>query len=152
MRGARWDAVDLEYRRAGVHLDEAKAWRAIPVPLNDDAMAAVQERFGKPLELVVRCRGKPIRQVSIEAFYAALPRAGIEDSRRHALRHNWAVTSRAGPNAAFALQELRVGSRPTWCAALRPSRWITWRLGEDRLSANKNGGVMVKPSGKRKTA
>ena len=59
--GLRWDAVDLESRRAWVHPDEAKARRAIPVPLNDDAMAVVQGQIGKHLELVFSFRGKPIR-------------------------------------------------------------------------------------------
>ena len=39
--GLRWDQVGMENRRAWVHPDQAKARKAIPVPLNDDAMKVI---------------------------------------------------------------------------------------------------------------
>ncbi len=44
-----WSQVDLERGRAWVHPDEAKA-KAIPVPLNDDAVRVVRKQVGKHVE------------------------------------------------------------------------------------------------------
>ena len=52
--GLRWDQVDLDNRRAWVHPDQAKARKAIPVPLNDDAMKVVARQVDKHLELLSR--------------------------------------------------------------------------------------------------
>ena len=151
--GLRWDAVDLESRRAWVHPDEAKARRAIPVPLNDDAMAVVQGQIGKHLELVFSFRGKPIRQVSTKAWYAALQRSGIEDFRWHDLRHTWASWHVQGGTPLFALQELGGWESTEMVrryAHLSADHLAPWA---DRLSANKNGGTnLAQPSAKRRTA
>jgi len=45
--GLRWSAVDLNRKLAWVHPDEAKARKAIPVPLNGQAMAILQKQIGK---------------------------------------------------------------------------------------------------------
>lgn len=104
--GLRWDQVDLANRRAWVHPDQAKARKAIPVPLNDEALAIVQRQIGKHLELVFTFRGAPIRQVSTKAWYKALQRAGIADFRWHDLRHTWASWHVQNGTPLFALQEL----------------------------------------------
>lgn len=104
--GMRWSQVDLENRRAWVHPDEAKARRAIPVPLNDDAMRSIRKQLGKHREYVFSFRGRPVRQVSTKAWYGALKRAGIEDFRWHDLRHTWASWHVQGGTPMLALQEL----------------------------------------------
>ena len=104
--GLRWDQVDIDNRRAWVHPDQAKARKAIPVPLNDDAMAVVQRQLGKHRELVFSFRGKPVTQVSTKAWYGALKRAGIADFRWHDLRHTWASWHVQSGTPLFALQEL----------------------------------------------
>ncbi len=104
--GLRWDQVDLVNRRAWVHPDQAKARKAIPVPLNGDAMDVLQRQVGKHRELVFSFRGKPVVQVSTKAWYAALSRAGIEDFRWHDLRHTWASWHVQSGTPLFALQEL----------------------------------------------
>ncbi len=43
----RWSQVDLARSTAWVHADEAKGGAAIGVPLNDEAMAVLQEEKGK---------------------------------------------------------------------------------------------------------
>lgn len=104
--GLHWDQVDLARCRAWVHPDQAKARRAIPVPLNEDAMAVIRRQIGKHRELVFSFRGQPIRQVSTKAWYGALERAGIKAFRWHDLRHTWASWHVQGGTPLFALQEL----------------------------------------------
>jgi integrase len=123
--GLRWDQVDMENRRALVHPDEAKTRRAIPVPLNDDAMKVIARQVGKHPELVFSFRGQQVHQVSTKAWYRALQRAGISDFRWHDLRHTWASWHVQGGTPLFALQELGAGSRPRWCAGMLTSPPIT---------------------------
>lgn len=104
--GLQWSQVDLARRLAWVHPDQAKARRAIPVPLNADAVLLVRKQFGKHLTHVFSYRGKPVTQVSTKAWYAALARAGITDFRWHDLRHTWASWHVQSGTPLFALQEL----------------------------------------------
>jgi integrase len=104
--GLRWDQVDLENRRAWVHPDQAKARKAIPVPLNEEAMQVVARQVGKHREFVFSFRGREVRQVSTKAWYGALQRAAIADFRWHDLRHTWASWHVQGGTPLFALQEL----------------------------------------------
>ena len=104
--GLRWSAVDLDRRLAWVHPDEAKARRAIPVPLNGEAVAVLQKQIGKHREVVFTFKGEPIEQVSTAAWYKALGRAGIENFRWHDLRHTWASWHIQGGTPLNVLQEL----------------------------------------------
>ena len=104
--GLRWSAVDLDRRLAWVHPDEAKARRAIPVPLNGEAVAVLQKQIGKHQEVVFTFKGKPVEQVSTAAWYKALSRAGIENFRWHDLRHTWASWHIQGGTPLNVLQEL----------------------------------------------
>lgn len=104
--GLRWDQVDLENRRAWIHPDQAKARKAIPVPLNDDAMKVIARQVGKHRELVFTFKGREICQVSTKAWYRGLKEAGISDFRWHDLRHTWASWHVQGGTPLFALQEL----------------------------------------------
>jgi integrase len=63
-------------RPKGVHPDEAKARKAIPVPLNGEAMAVLQKQIGKHMDAVFTFKGQPVRQVSTMAWHKALKRAG----------------------------------------------------------------------------
>ena len=45
--GTRWEQVDLERRMAWVRPDQAKARRAVPVPLDSEAIAFLQNQIGK---------------------------------------------------------------------------------------------------------
>ena len=104
--GLQWSQVDLNRRLAWVHPDQAKARKAIPVPLNAEAVALVRKQLGKQLTHVFSYKGRPITQVSTKAWYAALERAGIKDFRWHDLRHTWASWHVQGGTPLFALQEL----------------------------------------------
>src|SRR5690606_17247419 len=70
--GMRWDQVDLERRMAWVHPDQAKARRAIPVPLNGEAVAVLQKQLGKHRDIVFTYRGAPITATTTKAWYAAV--------------------------------------------------------------------------------
>ena len=104
--GLQWTQIDLDRRMAWIHPDQAKARRAIPVPLNSDAVAIVQKQLGKHPTRAFSFRGRPITQVSTKAWYEALKRAGIEDFRWHDLRHTWASWHVQNGTPLFALQEL----------------------------------------------
>jgi integrase len=104
--GLRWSQVDLTRRLAWVHPDQAKARRAIPVPLNAEAVTVVRKQLGRHLERVFSFKGRPITQVSTKAWYAALGRAGITEFRWHDLRHTWASWHVQSGTPLFALQEM----------------------------------------------
>ena len=88
--GLQWSQVDLVRRVAWVHPDQAKARKAISVPLNAEAVLLIREQIGKHPTHVFTFNGKLITQVSTKAWYKALERAGIENFRWHDLRHTWA--------------------------------------------------------------
>ena len=104
--GLTWEQVDLSRKLAWIHPDQAKARKAIAVPLNDTATEVVRAQRGKHPLHVFTYEGKPIKQVSTAAWYKALERAGIEDFRWHDLRHTWASWHVQGGTPLFALQEL----------------------------------------------
>jgi integrase len=104
--GLSWDQVDLSRKLCWIHPDQAKARRAIAVPLNDTAMEVLRAQRGRHPTRVFTYDGQPIKQVSTRAWYHALKRAGIEDFRWHDLRHTWASWHVQGGTPLFALQEL----------------------------------------------
>ncbi len=104
--GLQWLQVDLVRRWSWIHPDQAKARRAIPVPLNRDAVVVIREQIGKHPTHVFSFKGRPITQVSTKAWYAALQRAGIENFRWHDLRHTWASWHVQEGTPLFALQEM----------------------------------------------
>ena len=104
--GLAWEHVDLSRKLAWIHPDQAKARRAIAVPLNDTALQVLRAQRGKHPTRVFTYEGQPIKQVSTAAWYKALARAGIGDFRWHDLRHTWASWHVQGGTPLFALQEL----------------------------------------------
>jgi integrase len=102
----RWAQVDLEKRRAWINAEEAKGRRAIPVPLNAEALQVIEEQRGWHPEYVFTYEGRPIQQVNTKAWRAALKRAGIEDFRWHDLRHTWASWHAQNGTPSNVLQEL----------------------------------------------
>jgi integrase len=104
--GLQWTQVDMVRRLAWVHPDQAKARRAIAVPLNAVAVAIIRRRLGTHQTHVFSYRGKPITQVSTKAWYQALKTAGITDFRWHDLRHTWASWHAQQGTPMLALQEL----------------------------------------------
>ena len=104
--GLIWDQVDLSRRLAWVHPDQAKARKAIAVPLNDMAMNVVLRQVGKHPIHVFSYQGEPVKQVSTRAWYHALKRAGIESFRFHDWRHTWASWHVQSGTPLLVVQEL----------------------------------------------
>jgi len=92
--------------RPGDYPDQAKARRAIPVPLNSAAFAVVMKQIGKHPERVFTYDGKPIERGSTSAWYRAIKRVGLQHFRYHDLRHVWASWHVQSGTPLFALQEL----------------------------------------------
>jgi integrase len=104
--GVQWSQVDIVRRCAWTHPDQAKARKAIPVPLSSAAVALIREQIGKHVTHVFSYRGKPVTQVNTKAWRLALERAGIEDFRWHDLRHTWASWHAQAGTPQNVLQEL----------------------------------------------
>nr|WP_186080872.1 site-specific integrase [Burkholderia gladioli] len=93
--GLQWSQVDIVRRVAWIHPDQAKAKKAITVPLSDTAIAVLlRQRAAKRapafVDSVFVYRGTPVYQTSTAAWHKALARCGIRGFRWHDLRHTWA--------------------------------------------------------------
>jgi integrase len=104
--GLEWSQVDLTRRVAWIHPDQAKARRAIAVPLNAEAVILIRKQIGKHAKYVFTYNGNRITQTSTKTWYKGLEAAGIEDFRWHDLRHTWASWHVQNGTPLFALQEL----------------------------------------------
>ena len=78
--GLQWSQVDFVRRVAWIHPDQAKARRAIPVPLNAEAVVLVRKQLGQHPLYVFSWRGQRITQVNTKAWRQALRKAAIENS------------------------------------------------------------------------
>lgn len=101
-----WSQVDLGRRVAWIHADQAKARKAISVPLNAEAVLVLRRQEGKHPTRVFTYKGKPVREVNTKAWRHALERAGIKDFRWHDLRHTWASWHVQRGTPLHVLQEL----------------------------------------------
>lgn len=104
--GLRWDQVDMQRQVAWVHGDEAKAGKAIGVPLNRSAIEAIRSQLGNSTEYVFTFKGKPMCVTSNTAWRSALKRAGIGNFRFHDLRHTWASWHVQSGTSLVELQEM----------------------------------------------
>lgn len=107
VRGLRWSKVDLDRRAAWVEATEAKGKKAIPVPLNAEALEVLEAQLGRHPEWVFTYRGRPFEfKTSTKAWRKALGRAGIENFRWHDLRHTWASWHAQSGTPMHVLQQL----------------------------------------------
>jgi integrase len=104
--GLEWSQADLARRTAWIHPDQAKARKAIAVPLSAAAVVVMREQIGKHSTHVFSFRGKPVHQVNTKAWRSALQRVGIENFRWHDLRHIWASWHVQAGTPLHVLQEL----------------------------------------------
>ena len=93
-----WSQVDLKRKVCWIHPDQAKARKAIGVPLNSDALRVLREQIGLSANWVfplpVNNGGlispSPPLRASNRAWYEALRKANLVGFRWHDLRHTWA--------------------------------------------------------------
>ncbi len=104
--GLQWSQVDLARRCAWIHPDQAKARKAIAVPLTASALVVIREQSAKHATHIFSYRGKPIIQVNTTTWRAALKRVGILNFRWHDLRHTWASWHVQMGTPLYVLQEL----------------------------------------------
>jgi len=102
----RWSQIDLERSVCWIHPDQAKARRAINVPLNVEALDVLNSLKNSEYEFVFTYRGKPVIQLTTKAWYRALKKVGIKDFRWHDLRHTWASWHVQNGTPLHVLQEL----------------------------------------------
>ena len=87
--GLEWNRVDLARKVAWLDHGATKSGEGRGIPLNSDAIAALQSALGQHPRWCFTFGGKRI-QKSSTAWDRARQRAGIEDFRFHDLRHTWA--------------------------------------------------------------
>ena len=104
--GLEWSQIDMSRRVAWVHADQAKARKAIAVPLNDEAVEVIRRQIGKHATRVFTYRGRPVKYVNTKLWRKGLRKAGIENFRWHDLRHTWASWHVQAGTPIYELQEL----------------------------------------------
>jgi integrase len=87
--GLEWTRVDLDRKVAWLDHGTTKSGDGRGIPLNADAVAALESTRGQNPRWCFTFGGKRIQQSST-AWDKAKQRAGIEDFRFHDLRHTWA--------------------------------------------------------------
>jgi integrase len=87
--GLEWSRVDLTRKVAWLDHGTTKSGDGRGIPLNADAVAALEATRGQHPRWCFTFSGKRIQQSST-AWGLAKQRAGIEDFRFHDLRHTWA--------------------------------------------------------------
>ncbi|MBA2657318.1 MAG: site-specific integrase [Tatlockia sp.] len=104
--GLKWENIDLEKCFTFVDADESKTKKAIPVPLNSQAMQIIRLQLYKHPIYVFTYKGNPITRCNNHAWRKALDRAGIKDFRWHDLRHTWASWHVQNGTSLHELQQL----------------------------------------------
>lgn len=144
VKNLKWVDIDLQKRHAWVHPDEAKAGKAIAVPLNADAMRVLEKQIGIHSQFVFTFRSKPVSCVNTRAWRRALVRAGIQNFRWHDLRHTWASWH---VQSGTSLQELQLlGGWSTFSMVLRYAHLSSAHLQEAANRISVTNSLHVKPS------
>ncbi len=63
--GLKWVDIDMEKHHAWIHPDQAKTNKAIPVPLNDNAITVLKTRLGVHPQFLFTYQHKPISKCSV---------------------------------------------------------------------------------------
>ena len=96
----------MQRRVAWIHPDQAKARKAIAVPLNEEAVNVIRRQIGKHHSRVFTYRSRPVKSITNKTWKKALRQAGIENFRWHDLRHTWASWHVQAGTPIYELQEL----------------------------------------------
>jgi integrase len=142
VRELLWQDIDMKRRQAWIHHDQAKGEKAIPIPLNDDAMEILNKQLGNDEQYVFVYKGHPVGQCNTKAWRNALKRAKIKNFRWHDLRHTWASWHVQSGTRLQELQEL--GGWQSYDMVLRYAHLADSHLKE---AANRISLVKSKSSG-----
>ncbi len=104
--GLEWDQIDMQRKVAWIHPDQAKAKKAIGIPLNTDAIQMIRLQIGKHDRYVFTYKGNPVLKAGGNAWKKALNRANIANFKWHDLRHTWASWHVQAGTPLNVLQEL----------------------------------------------
>lgn len=96
----------MQRKVAWIHPDQAKAKKAIGIPLNAEAIDVIRKQIGQHSTHVFCYLGNPVKKAGGNAWKKALKRAGIKDFRWHDLRHTWASWHVQSGTPLNILQEL----------------------------------------------
>lgn len=88
--GLCWQDVNLERAHTLIYPDQSTSKKAMPIPLNEDALVILMKQLGKHPVYVFTYENKPVKACNTRAWRNALSRANIENFRWHDLRHTWA--------------------------------------------------------------
>ena len=86
----KWEQIDLRRQVAWIYPDQAKAGKAIGVPLNHTAMQVLMDRPRVSDYVFTHSKGARVKSISSRVWREALEKARITDFRWHDLRHTWA--------------------------------------------------------------
>ena len=86
----KWEQIDLKRQVAWIYPDQAKAGKAIGVPLNHTSMQVLMDRPRVSDYVFTHSQGARVKSISSRVWREALEKAGITDFRWHDLRHTWA--------------------------------------------------------------
>ena len=102
----QWEQIDMQRRCAWIHPEQAKAGKAIAVPLNTEALEVIRQQIGKNMTYVFTYKGERVTKANNHAWRKALLRAGVADFRWHDLRHTWASRHIQNGTPLLILKEL----------------------------------------------
>jgi integrase len=87
----QWGQVDIEKKKAWIHNYQTKNGKSLSVPLNNEAITALESVKGKSDTYVFLSKtGQVLHDPNNKDWREALVKAGIKDFRWHDLRHTWA--------------------------------------------------------------
>ncbi len=137
--GLEWSQVDLERRVAWVHPDQAKAEKAIGVPLSIAAVVVLRGQVGKHSRWVFPYRKKAVKQVATRAWRTAVEKAELRPGFRfHDLRHTWASWHAQDGTPQSVLQELG-----GWASAEMVRRYSHLNTEHLAVWVNRRSGLRV---------
>lgn len=147
--GLQWSQVDLARKMAWIHPDQAKAKKAIPVPLSEVAVEVLRrqvfvKRDKEFVDSVFVFRGKPVYQTATKAWRDVLEKVGIKDFRWHDLRHTWASWHVQRGTPLHVLKEL--GGWETMEMVQRYAHLSANHLAQWVQSVSKDGGNFAEDS------
>lgn len=105
-KNLEWSKIDYSRNRIVFAACETKNRKPLLVPLSSVARKILEACAGHHSRFVFTYRGKPIRQPTNTAWYAALDRLGLRGVRFHDLRHTWASWHMSAGTDLLMLQKL----------------------------------------------